>query len=133
MVVDRWSSIFVETKWNLNEGPNFTPKNVMEVKPPLTLYFIPLDNPPLLTLLLLPTTTTMSSTLSHSMENDLIDNAFFAMMLPLLEQSQKVSKPRQSRNIDREEGQQKRQDLQSSLLIRIFFGSQNVSLVYTMN
>ena len=75
----------------------------MEVKPPLTLYFIPLNNPPLLTLLLLPTTTTMSSTLSHSMENDLMDNAFLAMMLPLLEESQEVSKPRQSRNIDRED------------------------------
>ena len=53
----------------------------------------------------------MNSTLSHSMENDLIDNAFLAMMLPLLDESQKVSKPRHSRNIDKEEGQQKRQDL----------------------
>ena len=85
----------MELKWSLNGGPNFTPKNVMEVKPPLTLYFVPLDNPPVLTLLLLPTTTTMSSTLSHSMEDDLIDNAFLAMMLPLLKESQKVSKPRQ--------------------------------------
>jgi hypothetical protein len=47
----------------------------------------------------------MSSTLSH-LENDLIDNVFLAMMLQLLEESQKTSKPRQSRNIDREEEQE---------------------------
>jgi hypothetical protein len=39
----------------------------------------------------------MSSTLSHSMEDDLINNASLAMMLPLLEESQEsqnVSKMR---------------------------------------
>ena len=78
----------MELKWSLNGGPNFTPKNVMEVKPPLTLYFIPIDNPPPFDTLLLPTTTTMNSTLSQSVEDYLIDNAFLAMILQLLEESQ---------------------------------------------
>ncbi|KAN0077570.1 hypothetical protein V8E54_005874 [Elaphomyces granulatus] len=46
----------------------------------------------------------MSSTLSHSMEHDLIDNAFLAMMLQLLQESQLEevpNKPRQSRSISR--------------------------------
>ena len=72
----------------------------MEVKPSC-LHFVPFDNPPLFDTLLLPTTTTMSSTLSHSVEDDLIDNAFLTMMLQLLEELQKIpNKLRQSRNME---------------------------------
>ena len=82
----------------------------MEVKLPFGLhYYVPFDNPPILTYFVINITTNMSSRLSHSMEDDLIDNAFLTMMLvlQLLQESppeEVPNKPRQSRNINREEG-----------------------------
>ena len=101
--------LHVKESGNAMETPFSSKRNgvEMEVWPPLDLHYVPFDNPPLLTLFLSPTTTTMSSTLSHSMEDDLIDNAFLSMMLQLLQESQPElvpNKPRQSRNISREEG-----------------------------
>ena len=50
-----------------------------------------------------PPPPTMSSTLSNSVEDDLIDNTFLTIMLQLLEELQKIpNKLRQSRNINRE-------------------------------
>ena len=53
----------------------------------------------------------MSSTLSRKVEDDLIDSALIATLLQLLEESQEVPNHRQSRKINREEGQRRLQDL----------------------
>ena len=56
----------------------------------------------------------MSSTLSRKVEDDLIDSALIATLLQLLEESQEVpNQPnqRQSRKINREEGQRRLQEL----------------------
>ena len=50
----------------------------------------------------------MSSTLSRKVEDDLIDSALIATLLQLLEE---VPNQRQSRKINREEGQRRLQDL----------------------
>jgi len=53
----------------------------------------------------------MSSTLSRKVEDGLIDSALIATLLQLLEESQEVPNQRQSRKINREEGQRRLQDL----------------------
>ena len=52
-----------------------------------------------------------SSTLSRKVEDYLIDSALIATLLQLLEESQEVPNQRQSRKINREEGQRRLQDL----------------------
>ena len=52
-------------------------------------------------------TTTMDSTVSHNVIDDIIDQVLVAIMINLVQEEQEVVKPRQSRKISKEEGHRK--------------------------